>query len=209
VSLVCHLLSLVFSLIASLMPPIRKTIRLTAPPAGFHYAKNIITADEETELVRHIEKLPLKEFEFQGYLAKRRTISFGWHYKFGEESLVKAKPIPDFLQPVRHYAAAFAGLKVDDLPHVLVTEYSPGTPIGWHRDKDVFEEVIGVSLVSHALFRLRKRAATGWERYTQILDPRSSYVMRGPARNLWEHSIPEVATLRYSITFRSVRVAPE
>jgi len=187
------------------MSPTRKTIRSAAPPAGFRYEKNIITPDEESELVRHIEKLPLKEFEFQGYLAKRRTISFGWHYKFDAETLEKAKTIPDFLLPLRDRAAAFAGLKSEDLPHVLVTEYSPGTPIGWHRDKAVFEDVIGVSLLSRCLFRLRRKTPDGWERYTQILDARSCYLLRAQVRSDWEHSIPEVDSLRYSITFRSLR----
>ena len=186
------------------MPSTRKTNRLADPPPGFRYKKSLITPDEEAELVAHIEQLPLKEFEFQGYLAKRRTISFGWHYKFGEESLVRANPIPDFLQEVRLRAAAFADLKIDDLPHILVTEYSPGTPIGWHRDKAVFKEVIGISLLSRCLFRLRRRTPTGWERYTHILDPRSAYLLRGGVREEWEHSIPEVTDLRYSITFRSL-----
>ncbi|HUR96671.1 MAG TPA: alpha-ketoglutarate-dependent dioxygenase AlkB [Pyrinomonadaceae bacterium] len=187
------------------MPPTRKTIRSASPPEGFRYVKNIITPDEESELVRHIEKLPLKEFEFQGYLAKRRTASFGWHYKFGEEALERAEPIPHFLIPLRDRAAAFADLGPDDLPHVLVTEYSPGTPIGWHRDKAVFEDVIGVSLLSRCLFRLRRKTPGGWERYTHILEPRSGYLLRAQVRGDWEHSIPEVDALRYSITFRSLR----
>ena len=186
------------------MPPTRKTNRLLEPPPGFRYTKNLITPDEEIGLVNHIKQLPLKEFEFQGYLAKRRTVSFGWHYKFGEEALVRATAIPDFLQPIRERAAAFAEMKTDDLPHVLVTEYSAGTPIGWHRDKAVFKEVIGISLLSRCLFRLRRRTRSGWERYTHILDPRSAYLLRGPVREEWEHSIPEVADLRYSITFRSL-----
>lgn len=187
------------------MPPTRTTIRVTSPPAGFRYEKNIVTTEEETELVRQIEALALTEYEFHGYLAKRRTISFGWHYSFGKEALLKTEPVPDFLQPLRRRAADFAGLSPDDLPHILVTEYSPGTPIGWHRDREVFEDVIGVSLVSRCLFRLRRRTPKGWERYTHILDPRSCYLLRGPVRTEWEHSIPEVDELRYSITFRSLR----
>ena len=186
------------------MPSTRKTIKLTVPPEGFRYQKNIITENEESELVLHIKGLPLKEFEFQGYLAKRRTISFGWHYQFGAEALLKTNPIPEFLLPVRDRAAAFVGIAPNNLPHVLVTEYSPGTPIGWHRDKAVFDDVVGVSLLSRSLFRLRRKISTGWERYTQILDPRSAYLLRGPVRREWEHSIPEVEMLRYSITFRSL-----
>ena len=183
----------------------QKTIRLINPPYGFLYSKDVISPDEERELVQYVERLPLTEFEFHGYLAKRRTISFGWHYKFGEESLEETKPIPGILLPLRERAAKFAALAPDDFSHALVTEYRPGTPIGWHRDKGVFEDVVGISLCSRTLFRFRLRTGTGWDRYTHILDPRSIYLLRGEARRDWEHSIPEVDELRYSITFRSLR----
>jgi alkylated DNA repair dioxygenase AlkB len=35
------------------------------------------------------------------------------------------------------------------------------------------------------------------------LAPRSSYVMQGPIRWGWQHSIPPTKALRYSITFRT------
>jgi alkylated DNA repair dioxygenase AlkB len=187
------------------MTPARKTIVVPGPPEGFLYKKNIITEPEERDLVGHIAALPLKEFEFHGYLARRRTMSFGWHYKFGEEALNRTLPIPDFLLPLRERAAALAGGRPEALPHVLVSEYRPGTPIGWHRDKAVFDVVVGISLLSRSLFRLRRRTPTGFERYTHVLDPRSIYLLRGPVRTDWEHSIPEVENLRYSITFRSLR----
>src|SRR4051794_34625334 len=112
-------------------PSVLKTIRIAEPPAGFRYADNFIDGEEEGELVRKIEPLPLKEFEFHGYFGKRRTISFGWHYDFGDAALNQAELIPDFLAPLRESAAKFAGLDPNQFPHVLVTEYSPGTPIGW------------------------------------------------------------------------------
>jgi alkylated DNA repair dioxygenase AlkB len=188
------------------MPPItRKTIRPAEPPQGFVYRENFIALAEQAKLINEIEKLPLKEFEFHGYLGKRRTMSFGWHYRFDVESLNQVEPIPEFLMPLRERAAALAGLGPDNLPHVLVTEYSPGTPIGWHRDKGVFDEVIGVSLLSSCPFRLRRKTKDGWERFTQSLAPRSVYILRGDVRTTWEHSIPPVGSLSYSITFRSLR----
>ena len=187
------------------MPTPRKTIRIAQPPEGFRYQQNLLTPDEETALVREIEKLPLKEFQFQGYLGKRRVISFGWHYSFETASLDMTRPIPEYLLPIRERIAAFAGLTPDNIPHVLVTEYQPGTTIGWHRDRPVFKDVIGVSLLSRCIFRLRRRAVAGWERHSAILDPRSAYLLRGPVRELWEHSIPPVDSLRYSITFRTLR----
>ena len=109
------------------------------------------------------------------------------------------------LKPVRERAAAFAGLAPDRLQHVLITEYRPGAAIGWHRDRAIFGDVIGVSLVSPCTFRMRRRCGTGWERAAVRLDRRSVYLMRGPSRDEWEHSIPAVDALRYSITFRSMR----
>jgi alkylated DNA repair dioxygenase AlkB len=35
--------------------------------------------------------------------------------------------------------------------------------------------------------------------------PRSAYLLRGPARFDWEHSIPPLDRLRYSVTFRTFR----
>jgi alkylated DNA repair dioxygenase AlkB len=182
-----------------------KTTRASDPPVGFLYDENILSTDEESELVRRIADLPLKEFEFHGYTGKRRVVSFGWHYDFGAFSLNRTDEMPEFLLPVRACAASFAGLKPDAFPHVLITEYSPGTPIGWHRDKAVFGEVVGISLVSECRFRFRRKTAGGWERYTLPLMPRSAYLLSGPARTEWEHSIPAVEALRYSITFRSLR----
>jgi alkylated DNA repair dioxygenase AlkB len=134
----------------------QRRLKAQAPvPEGFRYQADVLAADEEQELVEHIAVLPLREFEFHGYTGKRRVISFGLHYDFGTEKLRQADDIPDFLQQARERAAAFAGLQAADLPHVLVTEYSPGTTIGWHRDKGVFDEVIGISLLSPCMFRFR------------------------------------------------------
>jgi alkylated DNA repair dioxygenase AlkB len=182
-----------------------RSVRAAASPEGFIYHEAFITPSEQSALVLEIEKLPLKEFEFHGYLGKRRTISFGWHYSFESETIGRTETIPGFLLPVRCRAAAFAEVAPEDLPHVLVTEYSPGTPIGWHRDKAVFADVIGISLLSSCPFRLRRKTVNGWERFTQLLAPRSAYLIGGEARQLWEHSIPPVEHLRYSITFRSLR----
>lgn len=185
-------------------PARHKTVKLTEAPAGFVYKPDLIDANEEAALAREIAKLPLKEFEFHGYLGRRRVVSFGWHYDYGEARLNRAGDMPDFILPLRATAAAFAGLKPPDLPHVLFTEYKPGTPIGWHRDRPVFDKVIGISLPSASTFRLRRRTAAGWERFNRTLEPRSAYLLSGEARRVWEHSIPPVDGLRYSVTFRSL-----
>ncbi len=183
----------------------RKNIKVPTPPAGFKYQAELVTRDEETALIDEIRLLPLKEFEFHGYLGKRRTASFGWRYDFAGASLNEADPLPEFVLPLRARAAEFAGLAPEKLVHALFTEYSPGTPIGWHRDKSVFGDVIGISLLSPCTFRFRRSTAAGWERYTYEPKPRSGYLLRGPARTDWEHSIPPVAELRYSIAFRTLK----
>jgi alkylated DNA repair dioxygenase AlkB len=177
----------------------------TAPPEGFRYQADVLPEAEERELVERIRQLPLKEFEFHGYVGKRRVVSYGWHYDFGERRLHQVDEIPEFLAPLRDRAAAFAGLEPADLPHALVTEYGAGAAIGWHKDKGVFGDVIGVSLLSPCVFRLRRKAGAKWERYSLTAEPRSAYLLRGPSRTEWEHSIPDVDALRYSITFRSLR----
>ena len=107
--------------------------------------------------------------------------------------------------PARAKAAQFAGLDAAAFEHVLVTEYQPGAPIGWHRDRAIFADVVGVSLLAACTFRFRRKAGARWERASLSLAPRSAYLLRGPARSEWEHSIPGVERLRYSLTFRNFR----
>ncbi len=113
--------------------------------------------------------------------------------------------MPPFLLPLRDAAARFAGLPAETLQHVLVTEYSAGAGIGWHRDKGVFGDVIGISLLSPCVLRMRRQSGERWERRSLRVEPRSVYLFRGEARTDWEHSIPEVDALRYSIIFRNLR----
>lgn len=176
-----------------------------AMPAGFRYARDMTDSAEEARLVETFADLPFKEFEFHGFLGKRRIVSFGFRTDYNGGGLQEAAPIPPFLLPLRQRAAAFAGLPPDRLAHVLVTEYRPGTSIGWHSDKPHYYDVIGVSLSSPCTFRLRRKRDAGWERASLQLDRRSIYLMRGPSRWEWEHSIPAVDALRYSVTLRSMR----
>ncbi|MDB4900353.1 MAG: 2OG-Fe(II) oxygenase [Gemmatimonadetes bacterium] len=174
-------------------------------PEGFRYEDDLITRAAETALVEQIRHLPFRDFEFQGYVGKRRVVSFGLHYDFAERALLAADDIPPFLLPVRDAAARFADVTPASLQHVLVTEYGAGAGIGWHRDRDVFSEVIGISLLAPCTFRLRRQTGDSWERISVSVEPRSAYLLSGPSRTEWEHSIPPVDALRYSITFRNLR----
>jgi alkylated DNA repair dioxygenase AlkB len=174
-----------------------------ALPEGLRYHAEVLSPDEERSLLREFESLPFREFEFQGYLGKRRVVSYGWRYDFNEKVLRRSDDVPEYLKSVRELAARFAGIEPDALQQALVSEYSAGAGIGWHRDKAMFGDVIGISLLAPCVFRLRRRRGSGWERRSFVAEPRSAYLLRGPSRTEWEHSVPSVETLRYSITFRT------
>jgi alkylated DNA repair dioxygenase AlkB len=182
---------------------------------GFRYSPELIKPATERDLVARFSQLPFREFEFHGYLGKRRIVSFGWQYDYSQSTLQKADAIPDFLLDIRRVAASFAKLEPKALQQVLVTEYGPGAGIGWHRDKPVFGEVVGISLLSPCVLRFRRKvgatqqargkASQQWERVNVATEPRSAYHLNGLARAEWEHSILRVDDLRYAITFRTLR----
>jgi alkylated DNA repair dioxygenase AlkB len=174
-------------------------------PEGFRYQPNLISAEEESELVRELQNLPFQPFDFHGHLANRRVVGFGLRYDYDRRAVVEASPIPNFLMPLRDKVAAFAARPAPAFQQVLINEYREGAGIGWHRDKPHFEEVAGVSLLAPCSFRLRRRNGTKWDRKTIIVEPRSAYLMTGAARNEWEHSIPPLSGHRYSITLRTLK----
>jgi alkylated DNA repair dioxygenase AlkB len=171
---------------------------------GLKFADPLISAAEEGALLDRLLAMELAPFRFQGWEGKRRTRSFGWRYDFEDASFTPAEPLPDWLLPLRQTAATFAGVAPDDFVHVLLARYDPGAGIGWHRDRPVFEDVVGVSLASAAVMRLRQRTAGGFRRASQELPPRSAYLLSGEVRRDWEHSIAPGKQLRFSITFRTL-----
>lgn len=174
-------------------------------PAGLVYRPDFIGADEEKALAGRLADLPFRPFEFHGFTGNRRTVSFGMHYAFDGSGLREAEPIPDWLLPLRERAAALAGRDAEAFVHALLIEYPPGAGIGWHRDRPVFGDVVGISLLAPAPLRFRRRSGPGWERFTLTAEPRSAYLLQGEARHEWEHSIPQLETLRYSVTLRTLR----
>lgn len=175
-------------------------------PEGFRYRPELIGPAEEDRIIARVRELPFRDFEFHGYTGKRRVVSFGWHYDFSARQLQKTDDIPSFLLTLQAVAAAFTNMEPGEFQHVLVTEYGPGAGIGWHRDKAVFGQVIGISLLSPCMFRMRRVISKQkWERVNLVAEPRSAYLLSGPARFEWEHSIPQMDALRYSITFPNLR----
>ena len=172
--------------------------------AGLEYRPDFITSAEERVLIGHLGEEDLSPFKFQGWSGKRLTRTYGWRYDFDDRSFAPSEPIPDWLQRLRAKAATFANVAPTDFAHVLLVRYDPGAGIGWHRDRPVFETVVGVSLGSPAALRFRRRRPGGFDRANVEVEPRSAYLLSGPARHEWEHSIAPGDTLRFSITFRTL-----
>jgi len=202
--------------------PSRRRIRPSSPaaqadlfaapprlPEGFRYHAEVLSVEEEETLAGELGALPFKPFDFQGYLANRQVVSFGYRYDYGTRAVVEAAPFPAFLVPLRRKIAAVFGRPEEAFRQVLINEYRPGAGIGWHRDKAQFDEVTAVSLLAPCNLRFRRKAgaASGrqtWERASLTVAPRSAYLLSGPARTIWEHSIPALDRLRYSITLRTL-----
>jgi alkylated DNA repair dioxygenase AlkB len=171
---------------------------------GLDYRADFITPDEEAALIEHLEAMDLAPFRFQGWTANRKTRSFGWRYDFDDASFQPTEPIPDWLEPLRDKAAALAGVVPGEIAHALIARYDPGAGIGWHKDRSVFDRVVGVSLHSAATLRFRQRTASGFRRFSLPVEPRSAYLLWGEARYDWEHRIVPGEALRFSITFRTL-----
>ena len=181
-------------------------------PDGFVYEREFLTRDEEASLLAWIAQLPLEHSKYREFTARRRTMSYGGQYDFSANRLEDAPPIPEFLMPLREKVAKWAGVAPEKFRHALVSEYQPGSPLGWHRDVPNFEVIVGVSLGGRARMRLRPYRPGEKQRREDVipleLEPRSAYIMRGTARWGWQHCISETKELRYSITFRTFRSPP-
>jgi alkylated DNA repair dioxygenase AlkB len=193
------------------------TLTLSPPalPDGFHYREDFISRAEERALLDVIEPLPFSQVVMRGVVAKRRTAHFGWTYGYYARRSEPGPPLPGFLLPVRQRFAEWAAVPAELFVEALVTEYPPDATIGWHRDAPAFGDVVaGLSLLASGRMKFRPylspaavRDAGGPRRATHGIElaPRSGYLMAGAARNEFEHSIPAVESVRYSITFRSLR----
>jgi alkylated DNA repair dioxygenase AlkB len=178
-----------------------------AMPSGLQVREEFISAAEESALVEGLAGLPFRPFAFQGWFGKRETVSFGWRYDFNDARLHAAPPLPDFLLPLRDRSAEFAGVRSEALEQALVVRYDAGAGIGWHRDRPVFDRVVGISLLTECALRFRRREGRKFRRFTLDARPRSAYLLSGEIRHQWEHSIAPLERRRFSITFRS-RSAP-
>jgi alkylated DNA repair dioxygenase AlkB len=174
-------------------------------PEGFIYQAEFLSEGEEAELVRAIKILEFGAYDFRGYIARRRVVAYGGSYEPGTQRVqIASNVIPEFLRSIRNRAAGVAGISADEIAQAMVTEYPVGAPIGWHRDAPQFGTIIGISIGSAC--RMRFKPYNGDGKIISVpLEPRSIYVMSGAARSKFQHSIPAVKELRYSITFRTLR----
>jgi alkylated DNA repair dioxygenase AlkB len=177
-------------------------------PEGLVYEPDWLTRDDEAALIGLFARLPFANAKYKSYTARRRVVGYGGRYDFDTNRLAPAPSLIAELHPLRERVAEWAGLEARALEHALVSEYAPGTPLGWHRDVPDFEDVIGVSVGGAATLRFRP-FPPGTARREDIVkvtvEPRSIYLMRGPSRWAWQHSVAPVDELRWSITFRTGR----
>lgn len=181
-----------------------------ALPAGLRYETGWLSVADEAALIALIRQLPLQQASYKGYVARRRVVSYGGQFDDDSNALLPSAALVEELHPLRERVARWAGVAPDGLVHVLVAEYAPGTPLGWHRDVPDFEDVFGVSLGSDALLRFRPYPPQQPRREDIVrlrAEPRSIYALRGEARWGWQHSVAPVDALRWSVTFRTARSA--
>jgi DNA oxidative demethylase len=178
------------------------------PPEGLVHVPELLDVEQHDAALAGLEALQMHEVRMRGQVARRTVHHFGWHYDYETHALAPAPPLPGFLSPLRARAAAMAGMDEGRLEQVLVTRYPPGSAIGWHRDSPMFGTVVGVSLASACRMRFQRGSGSEREVYEIALEPRSGYVLAGDARNRWQHSIPAVKQVRWSVTFRTLRRRP-
>jgi alkylated DNA repair dioxygenase AlkB len=175
-------------------------------PDGLLYQEDFLSAEDEQALLGEIRKLRFEEAKYKAYTARRRIVSYGSSYDFERNELGPAPAIPGFLQPLKSRVARLVAVEEKTIEHALVTEYRPGTELGWHRDVGEFGIVVGVSLAGTCRMRFRRYPPEkGAKVFNLDLSPRSVYVLRDEIRWRWQHSVARTSELRYSITFRTPR----
>jgi alkylated DNA repair dioxygenase AlkB len=177
-------------------------------PNGFIYHPDFIDANQENDLIEIIKQFELRPMMFQGFEAKRRTMSFGYDYSFDDRKISKGKNIPHEFYPLVSRVAEVCHVKQEDFSELLVTEYPVGSVINWHRDAPPFELIAGISVLSDCIFKLRPHDKAKQTRKSIISFPvahRSLYIIKNEARYDWQHSTAPVKHVRYSITLRTLK----
>ena len=174
-------------------------------PEGLVYRPELVSVDEEAQLLAVLAELRFDPIVLHGQPAKRTARHFGLDYDYEARTPLPGEPVPDWLEPVRARAAELSGFAPEELVEILVQRYPEDSTIGWHRDAPAFGTVVGISLGGAARLRFQRGKGEARRVWEVLLEPRSGYVLAGEARRSWQHSIPPTQELRYSITFRTLR----
>ena len=174
-------------------------------PQGLLLGPDVITREQERDLVERFEALRFDPIVIRGQAARRTARHFGLGYDYESRTPRPGEPIAAWLEPSRRAAAELAGVEPEMLAEILVQRYPAESTIGWHRDAPAFGLVVGISLLGRARLRFQRGRREQRRTWEILLEPRSGYVLAGEARRSWEHSIPPTKALRYSITFRTLR----
>jgi alkylated DNA repair dioxygenase AlkB len=174
-------------------------------PDGLVLRAEVITREEERELLERFEALRWDPIIIRGQAARRTARHFGLGYDYESRTPRPGETIPAWLEPLRRAAAELAVVPAEDLVEVLLQRYPAGSTIGWHRDAPAFGIVVGISLLGAARLRFQRGRRERRRTWEVRLEPRSGYVLAGEARRSWEHSIPPTKEPRYSITFRTLK----
>ena len=161
-------------------------------PEGLIYVPGFLTEAEERDALGLLATFELQPYVLHDTPSRRLVRSFGVALVAGAYGAGPAVPVPAGLEWLRERCAALMGREPGELADLLVTRYPPGAGIGWHRDAPQFGEVGGISLLAACRMRFRRGRTRAWETAELTLQPRSAYVLSGPARAQWQHHIPPV-----------------
>src|SRR4051794_8997888 len=126
-----------------------------AMPEGFSYYPNFITRKEEESLIQTISSFKMETMKFHQYEAKRKVVSFGHSWSFTEQQLKKTNDIPAAFDFLTDKIFSHLSIEKKSIAQLLITEYPIGSVINWHRDAPPFDIIVGVSLLSDCIFKLR------------------------------------------------------
>ncbi len=178
-------------------------------PQGFAYHPNFISVEEEEQLLQFISSINMETMKFHQYEAKRKVAGFGQGWSFTEQQIKEGTEIPPAFEFIKERIAKKLSIDANQFVQLLVTEYPVGAVINWHRDAPPFDIVAGVSLLADCTFKLRpheKEKQTRSATRSLVVERRSMYSMKDEAKSEWQHCTAPLKKIRYSLTFRTLKV---
>ena len=175
-------------------------------PEGFDYLPDFLSVSEERAILDRIDALKFGTVEMRGMVAKQKVLHFGWMYGYESWRITRENPLQIGSWLCANGRPVLMQEHAENIEEVLLSQYSPGAGIGWHRDAPMFgPAVVGISLLGTCRLRFQRKRGDVREQAECSLEPRSAYVLNGQARAMWQHSIPDTKATRYSITLRTLK----